>query len=294
VTATIAPVTIRSLRQSTINDAMTCLHRLTWVDDPDYPYQASASTAMGTGYHAGLEAAYRRRMEGEMWATVLPDIDLFVVEAIGALAMEIEKAGDNFNWELQARTARKEQRIIDFEEASDIVEHMVRTYFDGGHYWDDTYQIVAVEHRFELPWGPTWTRTGTIDLVALKGNTLTVIDNKTAKAKWRKGKADAYSSPQQGWYQQAASEIWPGYEVTGAYDVMTLDGDFQRHLAHRTEAQRRLALKAGAAVAKQIERGGPYPPTPDSFLCHQSYCDYWSVCEFGRGLHEGDPKNVFA
>src|SRR5690606_36619731 len=90
VTATIAPVTIRSLRQSTINDAMTCLHRLTWVDDPDYPYQASASTAMGTGYHAGLEAAYRRRMEGEMWATVLPDIDFFVTEAIGALAMEIE------------------------------------------------------------------------------------------------------------------------------------------------------------------------------------------------------------
>lgn len=274
------------MRQSIINDAQTCLHRLDFSLLPDRPRNTSVSAAIGTGYHAGLAAAYRRRHGGEMWVTILPDTDFFVVEAIGALALEVETV-DAFDWTLQAETARKQERIIDFVEASDLVEALVRRYFEHQWYWGNEYRVAAVEHHFELPWGPTWVRTGTFDLVVADENDrYTVVDHKTAKTKWRRGKADAYSSVQQGWYQQAWVELSGSDNVTGAYDVQTLDGDFVRWPAHRTERQRKLALKQGVAVAKIIEKGGPYPPTPDSFLCHPVYCDWWSQCEFGEGLHE--------
>src|SRR5690606_39199314 len=58
------PVTINTMRQSTLGTADTCLHRLQYLFDPNVPRKGSVIRTIGTGYHAGIAEYYFRRRQG--------------------------------------------------------------------------------------------------------------------------------------------------------------------------------------------------------------------------------------
>lgn len=287
-TATVAK---KKMRQSTIGTAMACLHRLNWVLDPSVPYYAGMNRSIGTGYHAGLAQAYEMRMAGETWASVLANKGDCLHVAQLALTADIEQAGENFDWRIQPATSRQPEKKLTLEEAKWLVHNLVEKYLDNGWYWPERYQPVGVEKSFELELSGVegWVRTGTIDLALLDQETgwTNLVDHKTAKKRWPANKGTASSTPQAGWYVAAWKELSDAEHVTFDYDIQTLTHEFQRVPAHRSDEQAALAVEQGRILARLIDQGGPYPPSPDSFLCSEAYCDFWEKhCAFGKALHD--------
>lgn len=277
------------MRQSLAGTADTCLYRVPFTLDRTRPYAAGVNRALGTGYHAGLDVHYTAQIENPNTRVPIQDIK---IAAFHAFAMEVEKAGDTFDWEYQAQTSRQPQVILDYDSACDMIEGALDRYFRESRYWPMTqYKVLGVEQPFLLPWPevPGWHRAGSIDLILQDTHTGTGmiigVDHKTAKKKWAKNKGTASNSPQAAFYVRAIREMYDAPEVAFVYDVMGFDGTFERRPAYRSDQVVEVTHQKMAMLAELIDKGGPFPPSPDSFLCSKSYCDYWDECPFGATLN---------
>lgn len=275
---------IRKMRQSTIGTADACAYRLNWTLNPDLPYKSSIMRAAGTAYHAGNAQGYEDRQAGRPFS-----LGLILEMARESLRSEIEQADDFFVWEYQAKTQRLDQVIWTEDDAWRNVEIALSEYWShGGYAWPDNYEVVGVEKYFELPvpGRDDWVYSGTMDLLLFDPDKgwYTIVDHKMTKKKWYASKATAAASSQAAFYTYAVRALTETNDVSFAYDVYGLDKTFNRLPAYRSPEQVGVTMAKAMALMDIIDNGGPFLPNPASFLCHKSYCDWWSVCEFGETL----------
>lgn len=287
------PVTINTMRQSTLGTADTCLHRLQYLFDPNVPRKGSVIRTIGTGYHAGIAEYYFRRRQGTLRDGIHPtpqELTEFLAAAEAAFDEDLAEY-ELFDWRYQPRTYRQEEKIVDREEAIDIMSNALDTYFLERHYWPENYEVMAVEMHFELPYEgmPGWTRSGTMDLVVRDMNTGRLVgdDQKFTRKQWNKKKVEP-SQPQAAWYVAAIAEWFdePIENIDFVFSVLGYEQGFKRWEAPRTQRHVQATLERGKQVAKLIEQGGPFPPNPGSFLCSEAYCDFWMICPFGASLND--------
>jgi hypothetical protein len=277
------PVQIKTMRQSTATTADICLQRLEYYLDPGTPKKGSVNRSMGTGYHAGHAHSYLERRAGRK-ANLL-EVGDAAVEAFDADVAENEV----FDWRYQPQNYRQQEVVFDRDQAIQTMIQAIKRYYDEGHEWGPDYEVVAVEMSFDLPWPemPGWRRSGTIDLVLAKDGQYILDDHKTARKPWQKSKGGP-TNPQAAWYQAAWGEYSGSDNMAFVYSVMPFEGAFERRLATRTPKQVEMTLRRVADIARLIDQGGPFPPNPESFLCSEAYCDYWSICPYGSVLNFQD------
>lgn len=289
---------VKLMRQSTINTAQICQRRIEYDLDPTIPYSSGIVRAMGTALHSAHEKYYRARMAG---GPVEADIEVLIRAACDSLDHELSRAGENFNWIYQPATARKDLRVLNKTEAREMMAGTLRRYHGDGCYWPAEFKILAVEvaFNFEWPQRPSWIRHGTIDLV-VQDPTQYVwgVDHKHSLSKPQKDKYSAHKTPQASYYLQALSEM-PALipeDASGlgfCYDVTLMDAGeakegaevFWRRQEVRTADQIAATMSHAEQVADLIDAGGPFLPSPDSFLCSAAYCDHWNRCPFGAAFH---------
>ena len=267
------------MRQSIIGDFDICQRRAQYSFQ--HPIHSSGQTrAIGTGYHAGLEAYYLERQVG---GPVEPEhVDYYVQEAIKAFDEDAETA-DDFHWDLL------ETEGTTREDSHQIIEAMVRSYFDNAYYWPADYTVLGVEHRIEADWIDGWAGAGTIDLVLYHEATdwVVAVDAKTARRMWPAKKASARVNNQAPWYVKWLRELYGTEQVTFVFDVMRRDGKKFNRFRSDVDARHVLAITRKAeTVAALLDSGLDLPPNQQSNLCSAVYCDYWSVCPFGAALDD--------
>jgi len=266
------------MRQSMIGTGDICHKRLGF--DQFLPSKINnRARALGTGFHAILEAEGLQRMRGGTY-----DMKKVGLSALRE-AVEIEGA-DRFEWEGG-----------DFEETLDLAFKMARYYIDN-HWWDpSTYKMVAVEESFNIPWITTtetkWWSHGTIDAVyeGLDGY-IYLVDYKGSKNKWRKGKEKPRQTPQAAWYLYWFAQWW--FQTRGEsrkfrfyYDVTTHGTGlaFNRIESSPTPYQTEVILQKATQYALMLDSGGPFLPNTSHFLCDHRWCDHWEICEFGESFN---------
>jgi hypothetical protein len=285
------------MRQSTLNSALGCAHKLTYMFDPTIPYYNSVVRAMGTAVHAGHEAYYNHRKEtGEVHTEVRPWLEAALV----SFQDEIERAEDRFDWRLEPakphlKTPKKEV-LLDFDSAARKIAAGLVHYHANKCYWPEGYSVLAAELSFDLPWEDKedWIRHGTIDLVLTEDATgdVILVDHKTSKAPPKAGKYSAASTPQASYYLDAFQRldlVDPFASIEFVYDVLTLnppgkEPKFDRIREPRSPAQIKTVQMQAELLIDLIDAGGPFMPNTDSFLCSQMYCDYWDRCPYGSTL----------
>ena len=289
------PVVIRRrMSQSIIGQGDTCLKRIEYDFFHDTPVVGNVSRLIGSAYHAGLAEGYAALMRGE---TV--NVDDTVSAATDAFLKGVEwddyvdKPVDEFSWTYQPKTYRAPHIELRPVEATQIVGQLVR------YYWQTearNTQVIAVEFRVNLPYpgAPAgWDRGGGIDLVTVDDAGYLLVDHKTSRKKWAKKKVSP-THPQAAWY----IDEWRTYantdQVKFEFDVMAInldpetllaDPSLERWPAPRTQAQIDMTLERGRDLAVLIEKGGPFLPNPESFLCSPHYCDHWKICPYGSTLN---------
>ncbi len=283
------------MSQSIINQAGTCLKRTEFDFFHQTPVVGNVNRLIGTGYHAGNAEGYLQMMHGDP-----VDVDKMVAAGVESFVKGIEwddyvqQPVDEFSWVYQPKTYRAPHIGLTQDQSTAIVEQLVRFYWEKGHTW--TFQVVAVEFGVSLPYPGApegWDRGGGIDLVVADSNGHILVDHKTSRKKWPKKKGGP-TNPQAAWYLDA----WHTYaDTAGArfvYDVMAINLDpetlvaapeTERRWAPRTQAQIDVTLERGRDLATLIEKGGPFLPNPESFLCSPHYCDYWKICPYGSTLN---------
>lgn len=271
------------MRQSTINEADICGYRTKLrLENPDQPRKTSVARAIGTGAHAGLAAGYLSIMRGEE-----PSLEAMVEEGVHDLEAELFLHSDVVDWRWQVATSRAAEEVYTFDDCVEKVTDALTRYVAQDLWWPrPRYQVVGVEQPFNMSWIDGWDRTGTMDLVVLDSETgwYHIVDHKFTKRKWPAAKATAKASVQAAWYIDAARLLYGTRHVTFNYDVFSFGGDFQRIDAGRSDEQIVVTMKRAELLADLIEKGGPYQPNVQSFLCSEAYCDYWGICPFGAVL----------
>jgi hypothetical protein len=264
----------RQMRQSFLGTADTCLKRIEHQLAMPNHYGSSEARVIGTAYHGGMEALYNDAGLDEALAAVK-----------AAFAAEIAKAEPEWD------TSR--------EQALELAEQLVYEYWVQELRWPETYKVLGVEQEFWLPgeaWGlgPNWVVKGSIDLI-LQGpdGWHYIVDHKTAGKPWKKGKHSGRNTNQPAKYVQVWQQLWAWTHdgevpnVRFFFDIMTLDGQFERREAHPTMNERQLVVQKARDLATIVDRGGPFPPNQSSFLCHHKYCDFWAICPYGESFESG-------
>tara|TARA_B100000287_G_C20494078_1_gene726288 strand:+ start:97 stop:861 length:765 start_codon:yes stop_codon:yes gene_type:complete len=254
---------------------------------------------MGTGYHAGLAEYYLERKNGN-----LLEVKDCISVALEALRHEIAIADpDIFSWTFQEQTSRLDRIDLDYKEASAMLTDLIAQYYEQGRMWGEEYEVLMVEESFLLP---LWyredgsvefsedmtVRKGTVDLVLRGPDGWTrIVDHKTAKKKWQRGKETHRKTPQPGFYIGAIKELLQDDNVTFVYDIASWQGDFQRLDAHRTDVQIE-AVKSKARATALVLEGNAFMPNTTSFLCTERFCDYWYQCPYGEALEGNDSEGA--
>lgn len=271
----------RIIRQSTLGSFDVCHKRVEFDRDPNIGYGTGPHRAFGTAYHAGLEAYYEGMRTG-LEGNPLPSRT--ITEAVGeAFTRESQHIS---TWEPDWTSAN---------EAVGHVLHLVLEYItkDGGTYWLFDHDVVATEVTLFYPLGDTgWAMKGTLDLVLRNRDTgaHVIVDHKTARRPWKKGKELFKNTNQPAWYTLFWPLVWAeanGGEVVDTsfwFDVMSHDGRLEHRQAPVTEAQRAAVLEKASAACRLIDNGGPYLPNTQSFLCSKQWCDHWDRCPFGAAV----------
>jgi|1_EtaG_2_1085319.scaffolds.fasta_scaffold01043_13 hypothetical protein len=291
---------VKLMRQSTINNAQICQRRIMYDLDPSIPYYSSIVRAMGTALHSAHEKYYRARMEG---GPLVADVDLLVRATADSLEVELDRSGKNFNWMYQPATTKKDERVLTKAEALEMMAGTIRYYHAAKCYWPAGFEVLAVEVTFNFEWEghPGWIRHGTSDLIIQGPNGFVwCVDHKHSLSKPQKDKYAAYKTPQASYYLHHLDEM-PGlihpdtprgfcYDVTllNAAEVVAAKPEaevFFRRQEVRTAGQLAATMTQAGELADLIDAGGPFLPSPDSFLCSAAYCDYWDRCPFGAAFH---------
>ena len=251
---------VKVLRQSTTKTADVCMKRIAFEKDPNVPHGQSVPRAMGTAYHAGIEALYNgdAGYRGAA-AAVLADEYL----AFPHLAEEMA-----------------------WTDATSTLMTMLHAYepWDPNH-----FEVLGTEVEWFLPLTADWVIKGQIDLVLrVRDHEGCVIldDQKTAARAWPINKGHPRKDPQGPLY------TWAWWQLTGerpqgwTYSICTYKGNFERRPYEITDEHISLALGKAVDLAVLLDRVPPanLPANPSSNLCSPKYCDYWDLCPFGGGL----------
>lgn len=268
----IAAGKLRVLRQSTIGTADTCLHRLEYDLDPNVAYSTGETRAVGTAYHRALECYYRDRQAGGPVKPTEEQTARYLVEAFDSFDLEAQSPG--FVWQDGAPAAKSK------------IDRMLLSYFANDCYWPDGYEVLGVEYTFLYELKPGWAVKGTTDLILRDPNGwVIIVDHKSAKRKWKKGKEGRDSTNQPAWYQHYVGRLFETDSVAFVFDIMTYDGEFERRPADVDEAWIHGVLAKAYTLTNLITAGGPFPPNTSSFLCDARWCDYWARCPWGAVFH---------
>lgn len=268
----------KPIHQSTIGQADTCHKRLEFDLDPSIGYTNGSQRAVGTGYHAALELYYEN--DGSVTR------DAMLSAAIAAFDREVELTPEeNWSWD---------EKAPDRDTALGLMGTMICAYVDGAHAWPlDEFKVLYTEATIILPLHGDWVVRGTLDLVLEDSNGWHVlVDHKTANRPWAKDKHLPAKTNQPSWYQK----WWPqtyaithGGEIPQAhfvFDVMTYDGNFKRIPAPRRPLDLEIVVEKAELVTDLIDRGGPFLPNTQSFLCSEKWCDHWFRCPFGARMQD--------
>lgn len=273
------------VRQSTVRD---CLRAMQY--NLEMPvYHGGSARALGTAYHAALEWYYDSRARWGDYSPIMEDliehaIDVFdkTVAMEPSHESELSKQPGRFIWN---------KTVPDRDDAIAKLKVMIPTYFapDGG-VWPSDWEIVAVEHGFQLPWKGPHTRNGSIDLVlrAPDGG-IVCDDHKTAGRRWNQGAEKPRKKHQSAWYVSAAREIWPDAPYYRfCFSVMTYTGQFERRISDpqpkHEQAADDLLFQTVALYETMRANGMDLPANPSSNLCSEAWCDHWDICPHGAAL----------
>jgi hypothetical protein len=257
----------RQMRQSFLGTADTCLKRIEHQLALPNHYGSSEARVIGTAYHAGMECLYQGLDEWEIWVE---------------LAFEAEVKKCEPEWDTSAT------------EALETAKRLVRTYIEQDLAWPSSYKVLGVEQEFWLPMKDGWVWKGSIDLILLGPDGWHyIVDHKTAGKPWKKGKHSARNTNQPALYIWIWKQLWALTHdgevpnVQFVFDIMTLDGQFERRPAPRSTNEIRLMFDKAHDLATLVDQGGPFPPNQSSFLCHHKYCDFWAICPYGESFESG-------
>jgi len=263
------------MRQSMIGTGDICHKRLGYETFARQRVNNRAR-AMGTAFHAVLEAEGRKRMKGGTYQA--PAV------ALKALREAVEVEGsDRFEWD-----------GFDFDGTLLQALEGAHWYIENKWWAPDTYRVLAVEETFNLPWIETsktkWWAHGTVDLVLEGPNgEIFLVDHKFSKNKWRAGREKPRQGPQATWYLYWFFYHWLEtrgeerrfrffYDVTSYGRGLSLD----RRESAPTPYQTKVTLQKAAQYALLIDSGGPFLPNTLHYLCDHRWCDHWYDCEFGE------------
>lgn len=263
----------RILRQSTLGSFDVCHKRVEFDRDPSIPYGTGPNRAFGTAYHAGLEGWYQGQTREQ--------INSMVAEAFEREATHIDDWGP------------------DWTSATDALTHAGKLVLDyitcHGDDWLADHDVIGTEVTLFYPLGNGgWSMRGTLDLVLCHRATgaHVIVDHKTARRPWKKGKETFRNTNQPAWYTFFWPLVWAEAhdgelpsDVTFVFDVMTQDSKFEHRPAPVTDAQREAVLLKASTACALIEAGGPYLPNMQSFLCSAQWCDHWQRCPFGEAAN---------
>lgn len=250
------------LRQSLLNDGDVCQMRMAYGLDTSLPRRPRQAPVIGTGYHAGLEAYYRGSR------------DIADLVAAGVEAIEAEDQDGEVIWDTSK------------DDAIATMSTMLTSYVEGGRGWDPgRFDVLAVEWDFAEPFEDGALATGTIDLVLLdKANGWhLLVDHKTARKPWKRGKESARNTNQVPWYLHwwTVTRPTPPAGVRFFFDVMTYDCAFERRESVATATHRARVLRKASLVHELLAKGGPFMPNTQHYLCSPQWCDWWDLCPWG-------------
>jgi hypothetical protein len=288
--------------QSTLDKADNCLLSFQYTIEDD-TYFDGIVRAVGTAYHAGLEQHYK-------WADIVDDppvlretLEVATENLTGAIARGEERG--TFAWD---------EKFPDEGAARAAVSGMLTHYFtveleDGPIPWPaEDWEVLGVEVPWEFehpaPLGDALTLTSRgIDLVLRHRVTdwIVGVDHKTTGRGWDAHKHDPRKKAQGPLYVWAMQHLYPdapGYKFV--YDIMSYPTkragkngpagwcNFDRREADPQPEHIEAALARVAKAAWLYEKvrgaGMDLPPNPTSTLCSERYCDYFSICPFGKAL----------
>jgi hypothetical protein len=276
------------VRQSLLGSVDKCLRSAQFsIETPPMVPSGSIQRSLGTGYHAAMERFYKFRMETEYTEPFNWEIAtaVFVETALTCMHDDIDsvaRAGGSFKWS---------KEITDVDMADTKLAHMVRSYFEGDHYWPAEFEVVGVEHSFtfadEIMGMPMH---GTMDLVLRDpSGYIVIVDHKTCARMWDQSKHKPRKQNQPGFYVHAARKLWPdaaGYRFV--YDICSYKGDFERRISDPSPAHEHAVMEKAEqfiVLYKGLRANGmDLPVNPSSNLCSPSFCDYWSICPQGAAL----------
>jgi hypothetical protein len=291
--------------QSTLDKADNCLLSFQYTIEDD-TYFDGIVRAVGTAYHAGLEQFYGARIaraEGRPSWDRPVELDEVIAVARDSIRNAVANA-DEFAWD---------EKFPDEEAARACVSGMLTHYFtveleDGPIPWSaDDWEVLGVEVPWELPHPAPLsdelllTSRG-IDLVLRhrESGWIVGVDHKTTGRGWDAHKHDPRKKAQGPLYVWAMQNLYPdapGYKFV--YDIMSYPTkkagknpagwcNFDRREADPQPEHIEAALARVAKAAWLYEKvrgaGMDLPPNPTSTLCSERYCDYFSICPFGKAL----------
>jgi hypothetical protein len=277
------------ITQSILGQADKCMLSAQFTLDKPAWFErtGSATRALGTAYHAGLELHYTARRD----RLPLPTLDDVVARAweIFDLSTTVDLYDNSpierFLWD---------DKIPDTDTARELLTELVTLYF-AEHAWPDTWAVLGVEvdqvvnmdgHQFKLG----------ADLVLQDPNGWVVlVDHKTAGKAWAEGKADPRKNNQSALYTELARTIWPdapGHRFV--FDVMVLPGKkmgakFERIVTDPSTLHGQAVVKKALDFVAMyetvhVQMGRDLPANPASTLCNPKWCDFFAGCPHGAAL----------
>ena len=272
------------LSASGLGQYLTCGRRGDYHYDPTIPRGGSnANLGKGSAYHHVLEAfGLARLYYGD---NVWNGEDFFErAYAVGVGYLTEIVMRDDFYWG-----------------EKDTIEDMHQHLWNMLSMWasDPSYQwrgdgvgIMGVEVAVKADFGSEHhSFLGFIDGVYNVPDVGVVgTDFKTAGRAW--GGAKAAGDPRKALQAPLYAEAWyqqTGTEMAGfTYDVMTQAGKFQRVWVDVSPAKRKPFIDRWVNMSNTIhlhhEAGLLMPTNPDSMLCSEKFCDYWTICPMGAEL----------
>jgi hypothetical protein len=257
------------MRQSLLNDFDVCHLRAAYGLDPSLPRSTSEARIRGTLYHAPLAEYYRHGLRPSPAAVA------------SIVTTELAKVNDEYEGRLRWDLSSPEHAV-------QLATRLALVYLDS-HSWPlADYDVLAVEHSFDIAWFGEHRCIGTIDLALREKATGWVyyVDHKTARRPWRKGKEGPRMTNQAGWYIAAGEAL--GVDPGASrffFDVMTYDADFCRIESLSTAAERSALMLKAQAVVRLVEADGPFLPNTQTYLCSSDFCDHWDYCPWGAHFH---------
>lgn len=222
---------------------------------------------VGGGYHGGIEANHRQKLESRLDMPAKQIVDA----AVNSFDRRIKGDGVLLSEDEQSRG----QEVV-VGEARDQTAELAAFY--AKHQAPD-YQPALVEEkvRIELPMC-SHDLLGIVDLADEQGR---IVDFKTAGK--RKSQADADGSVQLTVYA-VAYKARVGTEATGLRldtAVKLKRGPERQVLSTERSAADFAALRHRLTAVTAAIAAGIFPPaTPGAWWCGPKWCGYWSTCRF--------------